>query len=146
MRAVLQRVKHGRVTIEGNITADIQQGLVILLGIGPTDTPENLQAAAKKIALMRIFEDDQHKMNRSILDVGGSAVVVSQFTLYADTRKGNRPSFTDAAPPAQASALVDQFVQFLRDQGIPTQTGVFGADMLVDISNDGPVTIILRDD
>ncbi len=146
MRAVLQRVKHGRVTINGTVTADIQQGLVILLGIGPGDTPDNLLAAAKKIALMRIFEDDQRKMNRSILDVGGSAVVVSQFTLYADTRKGNRPSFTDAAPPALASALVDQFVQFLRDQGVPTQTGVFGADMLVDISNDGPVTILLRDD
>ena len=146
MRAVLQRVKHGRVTIEGNVNADIGQGFVILLGIGPTDTEENLLAAAKKIALMRVFEDDQHKMNRSILDIGGSAVVVSQFTLYADTRKGNRPSFTDAAPPAQASMLVDRFVEFLRDQGVPTQTGIFGADMLVDISNDGPVTIILRDD
>lgn len=146
MRAVLQRVKHGRVTITGTVTADIQQGLVILLGIGPADTPENLLTATKKISLLRIFEDDQHKMNRSILDIGGSAVVVSQFTLYADTRKGNRPSFTDAAPPEQASALVDQFVQFLRDQGVPTQTGVFGADMLVDISNDGPVTILLRDD
>lgn len=146
MRAVVQRVKRGRVTIEGQVTADIEQGLVILLGIGPTDTETNLLAAAKKIALMRIFEDDQHKMNRSILDVGGSAVVVSQFTLYADTRKGNRPSFTDAAPPAQANALVDKFVQFLREQGVPTQTGIFGADMLVDISNDGPVTILLRDD
>lgn len=146
MRAVLQRVKRGRVTIEGQVTADIEQGLVILLGIGPTDTETNLLAAAKKIALMRIFEDDQHKMNRSILDAGGSAVVVSQFTLYADTRKGNRPSFTDAAPPAQANALVDKFVQFLREQGVPTQTGIFGADMLVDISNDGPVTILLRDD
>jgi D-tyrosyl-tRNA(Tyr) deacylase len=146
MRAVLQRVKHGRVTIEGKVNADIGQGLVILLGIGPTDTEENLLTAARKIALMRIFEDDQRKMNRSILDIGGSAVVVSQFTLYADTRKGNRPSFTDAAPPALASTLVDKFVQFLRDQGVPTQTGIFSADMLVDISNDGPVTIILRDD
>jgi len=146
MRAVLQRVKHGRVTIAGNIAADIDRGLVILLGIGPTDTEVNLLAAARKISLMRIFEDDQHKMNRSILDVGGSAIVVSQFTLYADTRKGNRPSFTDAALPDQASALVDRFVQFLRDQGVPVQTGVFGADMLVDISNDGPVTIVLRDD
>ncbi len=146
MRAVLQRVKHGRVTIEGKVNADIGQGFIILLGIGPTDTDENLLAAAKKITLMRVFEDDQRKMNRSILDIGGSAVVVSQFTLYADTRKGNRPSFTDAAPPALASALVDKFVQFLRDQGVPTETGIFGADMLVDISNDGPVTIILRDD
>jgi D-tyrosyl-tRNA(Tyr) deacylase len=146
MRVVLQRVKHGRVTIEGKVTADIQQGLVILLGIGPADTEANLLAAARKISLLRIFEDDQHKMNRSILDVGGSAVVVSQFTLYADTRKGNRPSFTYAAPPEQASALVDKFVGFLRDLGVPTQTGIFGADMLVDISNDGPVTILLRDD
>ena len=96
--------------------------------------------------MMRIFEDNQHKMNRSILDVGGSAIVVSQFTLYADTRKGNRPSFIDAAPPAQASALVDRFVEFLKAEGVHTQTGIFGADMLVDISNDGPVTIILRDD
>jgi D-aminoacyl-tRNA deacylase len=146
MRAVLQRVKHGRVTIEGSVNADIQLGLVILLGIGPTDTETNLLAAAKKVSLMRIFEDDAHKMNLSILDIGGSAIVVSQFTLYADTRKGNRPSFTDAAPPQQAASLIDRFVQFLRDQGVPTQSGVFGADMLVDISNDGPVTIILRDD
>jgi D-aminoacyl-tRNA deacylase len=146
MRAVLQRVKQGRVTIDGSVTADIQQGLVILLGIGPTDTETNLLAAAKKISLMRIFEDDARKMNLSILDIGGSAIVVSQFTLYADTRKGNRPSFTDAAPPQQAVLLVDRFVQFLRNQGVPTQTGVFGADMLVEISNDGPVTIILRDD
>ncbi|NLF50914.1 MAG: D-tyrosyl-tRNA(Tyr) deacylase [Leptolinea sp.] len=146
MRAVIQRVKHGRVTIEGAVTADIQLGLVILLGIGPEDTAEKLLAAAKKIALMRIFEDDQRKMNRSIIDVGGSAIVVSQFTLYADTRKGNRPSFIGAAPPDLARPLVDQFVQFLQDQGVPTQTGVFGADMLVDISNDGPVTIILQDD
>lgn len=146
MRAVIQRVRHGRVTIGGEITADIQHGMVILLGIGPTDTEANLLAAARKISLLRIFEDDQHKMNRSILEVSGSAIVVSQFTLYADTRKGNRPSFIDAAPPALASALVDTFVQFLREQGIPTQTGVFGADMLVDISNDGPVTILLRDD
>ena len=146
MRAVIQRVKHGRVTIGGEVTADIQHGMVILLGIGPTDTEVNLLAAARKIALLRIFEDDQHKMNRSILDVGGSAIVVSQFTLYADTHKGNRPSFIDAAPPEQASTLVDTFVQLLRNQGVPTQTGIFGADMLVDISNDGPVTILLRDD
>jgi D-tyrosyl-tRNA(Tyr) deacylase len=146
MRAVIQRVKYGKVTISGEITAEIQHGMVILLGIGPTDTEANLLAAARKISLLRIFEDDQHKMNRSILDAGGSAIVVSQFTLYADTRKGNRPSFVDAAPTEQASALVDRFVQLLREQGVPTQTGVFGADMLVDISNDGPVTIILRDD
>ena len=146
MRAVIQRVKHGRVTIDGKVTADVHHGMVILLGIGPSDTEVNLSTAARKIALLRIFEDDQHKMNRSILDVGGSAIVVSQFTLYADTHKGNRPSFIDAAPPEKASALVDTFVELLRSQGVPTQTGVFGADMLVDITNDGPVTILLRDD
>lgn len=146
MRAVIQRVNHGRVTIAGEVTAEIGRGMVILLGIGPSDSEANLLTAAKKISMLRIFEDDQQKMNRSILDTGGSAIVVSQFTLYADTRKGNRPSFVDAAPPALASALFDRFVDFLREQGVPTQTGVFAADMLVNISNDGPVTIILRDD
>jgi D-tyrosyl-tRNA(Tyr) deacylase len=146
MRAVIQRVKQGKVTIGGKVTAEIGSGMVILLGIGPADSEANLLTAAKKISMLRIFEDDQQKMNRSILDTGGSAIVVSQFTLYADTRKGNRPSFVDAAPPAQASALFDRFVDLLREQGVPTQTGVFAADMLVDISNDGPVTIILRDD
>lgn len=141
MRAVIQRVNYGRVTIEGRVTADIGKGLVILLGIGPGDDVEKSAALAKKIAQLRIMEDAQGKMNLSILDTGGSAVVVSQFTLYADTRKGNRPSFTDAAPPQTASPLVDHFVAQLRALGIPTQTGEFGAHMLVALENDGPVTI-----
>ena len=141
MRAVIQRVNYGRVTIEGRVTADIGKGLVILLGIGPGDDVEKSAALAKKIAQLRIMEDAQGKMNLSILDTGGSAVVVSQFTLYADTRKGNRPSFTDAAPPQTASPLVDHFVAQLRAIGIPTQTGEFGAHMLVALENDGPVTI-----
>ena len=99
---------------------------------------------AEKIAVLRIFEDDQGKMNLSVLDIGGSAIVVSQFTLYADTRKGRRPSFTDAAPPELARPLVDRFAELLRQQGVPTQTGEFGATMLVDIANDGPVTIWLE--
>ena len=141
MRAVIQRVNYGRVTIDGRVTADIGKGLVILLGIGPGDDAEKSAALAKKIAQLRIMEDGQGKMNLSILDTGGSAVVVSQFTLYADTRKGNRPSFTDAAPPQTASPLVDHFVAQLRALGIPTQTGEFGAHMLVALENDGPVTI-----
>jgi len=141
VRAVIQRVNYGRVTIDGRVTADIGKGLVILLGIGPGDDEEKSAALAKKIAQLRIMEDAQGKMNLSILDTGGSAVVVSQFTLYADTRKGNRPSFTDAAPPQTASPLVDHFVAQLRALGIPTQTGEFGAHMLVALENDGPVTI-----
>lgn len=141
MRAVIQRVNYGRVTIEGRVTADIGKGLVILLGIGPGDDAEKSTALAKKIAQLRIMEDAQGKMNLSILDTGGSAVVVSQFTLFADTRKGNRPSFTEAAPPQIASPLVDHFVAQLRGFGIPVQTGEFGAHMLVALENDGPVTI-----
>lgn len=143
MRAVVQRVTHGRVTVEGKTLADIGPGMVILLGIGPGDSEEKAAALAKKIALLRIFEDEQGKINKSILDVGGSAIVVSQFTLYADTRKGNRPSFVDAAPPDLARPLVDRFAALLGEQGVPVQTGEFGAHMLVEILNDGPVTIWL---
>lgn len=144
MRAVVQRVNYGRVTIDGRITADIGKGLVILLGVGPDDNEEKSTALAQKIAKLRIMEDDQGKMNLSLLDVGGSAVVVSQFTLFADTHKGNRPSFINAAPPEIASPLVDHFVGQLTAQGIPTQTGEFGAHMLVALENDGPVTIWLE--
>ena len=144
MRAVLQRVLNGSVTVEGQVIARIGPGLVILLGIGPGDTPEQARALAEKIALLRIFEDDQGKMNRSILDARGEAIVVSQFTLYADTRKGRRPSFTGAALPEQARPLVDQFVRFLAAQGVPTQAGEFGAAMQVALTNDGPVTILLE--
>ena len=119
-------------------------GLVILAGIGPDDSPEKMQSMAKKIGALRIFQDAQGKMNLSILDVQGAAIVVSQFTLYADTRRGNRPSFIEAAPPVLASPLVDTFIQCLSGQGIPTQSGEFGAHMLVDIANDGPVTILLE--
>jgi D-tyrosyl-tRNA(Tyr) deacylase len=144
MRAVVQRVNFGRVTIDDRVTADIGKGLVILLGVGPGDNEEKSAALAKKIAQLRIHEDDQGKMNLSILDTGGSAVVVSQFTLFADTRKGNRPSFVNAAPPEVASPLVDHFVAQLRSYGIPTQTGEFGAHMRVALENDGPVTIWLE--
>ena len=141
MRAVVQRVNYGRVTIDGRVTADIGRGLVILLGVGPDDSEEKAEALAKKIAQLRIMEDCDGRMNLSVLDTGGSVVVVSQFTLFADTRKGNRPSFIGAAPPDIASPLVDHFVAQLRSYGITTQTGKFGAHMLVALENDGPVTI-----
>ena len=117
---------------------------MILLGIGPQDGEEQALFLADKIAHLRIFEDDQEKMNLSVLDVHGEAIVVSQFTLYADTRKGRRPSFTDAAAPGLAEPLFVRFSELLAQQGIPTQKGVFGAHMLVEIANDGPVTIILE--
>ena len=144
MRALVQRVTSGKVTIDDQVVASIGPGLVILLGIGHGDTEEQAQFLAEKIAVLRIFQDENSKFNRSILDVGGSAIVVSQFTLYADTRKGRRPSFTDAATPELAAPLVDKFASLLAMQGIPTQTGIFGAHMLVEIENDGPVTIWLE--
>ena len=141
MRVVLQRVQHGRVTVEGRTVAEIGPGLVILLGIGPDDGEEQAQYLADKIANLRIFEDLGGKMNQSLLDVDGEAIVVSQFTLYADTRKGRRPSFTDAAPAEIAHSLVERFVELLNSKGVATQSGKFGAHMLVEIANDGPVTI-----
>jgi D-tyrosyl-tRNA(Tyr) deacylase len=141
MRALLQRVREGRVTVEGKIIAEIGPGLVILLGVGPEDGNEQIKYLSHKIANLRIFEDDEGKMNLSLLDVGGEALVVSQFTLYADTNKGRRPSFTDAAPPDMAEPLVEQFAERLANEGVPTQTGEFGAYMQVEIHNDGPVTI-----
>ena len=144
MRAIIQRVNFGQVTIHQKLVADIQTGLVILLGIGRDDDQSKAAQMAKKIAQLRIFEDENEKMNLSLLDIKGSAIVVSQFTLYADTRKGNRPSFIDAAPPEMASPLVDFFVEELRKLEIPVQTGEFGAHMYVHLQNDGPVTISLE--
>ena len=144
MRALVQRVKYGKVTVAGQITAQIDQGLVILLGIGHADTSEQVTYLAEKIATLRIFEDDAGKMNLSLLDVKGGAILVSQFTLYADTRKGRRPSFTDAALPEHARPLVEAFADQLRSFGIPTDQGIFGAEMMVEIHNDGPVTIWLE--
>jgi D-tyrosyl-tRNA(Tyr) deacylase len=141
MRVVLQRVSHGRVSVDGRSVAEIGLGLVILVGVGAQDGEEQARYLAEKIANLRVFEDDQGKINRSLLEVGGAAIVVSQFTLYADTRKGRRPSFTDAALPEIARPLVERFAGLLRAQGVPAQTGEFGAHMLVEIDNDGPVTI-----
>ena len=144
MRAILQRVSLARVRVESRILAEIGLGLMILLGVEKEDTHEKADKLAQKIANLRIFNDTQGKMNLSVMDVHGDAIVVSQFTLMADTRKGNRPSFVDAAPPELASPLVDYFTQQLNQMGVPAQSGEFGAHMLVEITNDGPVTISLK--
>jgi D-tyrosyl-tRNA(Tyr) deacylase len=138
---VIQRVSRGRVVVQERVVAEIGPGLIILLGIGPDDGDDEARSLVEKIANLRIFEDADGKMNRSLLETGGQAIVVSQFTLYADTRKGRRPSFTDAAVPEVASPLVERFASMLRDLGVPTLTGEFGAHMLVEIANDGPVTL-----
>lgn len=143
MRAVIQRVAKGQVTIDARVTASIGSGFVILLGVEKTDNPEKADSLARKISNLRVFSDGAGKLNLSILDIQGKAIVVSQFTLMADTHKGNRPSFIDAAPPEIASPLVDYFIETLKKLGIETQSGEFGADMLVEIHNDGPVTILL---
>jgi len=144
MRAVLQRVRRGRVSVDGATVAEIGAGLVILLGVGRGDTPAEAEALAEKTGVLRIFEDADGKMNRSVIDSGGEALVVSQFTLYADTAKGRRPSFLDAADPADAEPLVRRYAEDLQRAGIGTRLGVFGAHMLVEIENDGPVTVILE--
>lgn len=144
MKAVLQRVRSGRVLIDKKTVAEIGHGLVILLGVGEGDTRAEAEWLAEKCAVLRVFEDEGGKTNLSIQDVQGEAIVVSQFTLYADTKKGRRPSFIHAAGPEIAEPLVDHFIEHLREQGVRTQTGRFGAHMLVEIQNDGPVTILLE--
>ncbi len=146
MKAVLQRVRRGRVSVDGDTIATIERGLVILIGVGQADTVNEAEWLAEKCAVLRVFEDEQGKTNLSVQDVGGEVLVVSQFTLYADTRKGRRPSFINAAPPELAQPLVDHFVDHLGRLGVSVQKGVFGAHMLVEIENDGPVTILLERD
>jgi D-tyrosyl-tRNA(Tyr) deacylase len=143
MRIVLQRVKQARVSVNGQCVAQIGLGVVILIGITHSDGEAEALWLAEKCSTLRIFEDEHGKTNLSIQDVGGEAIVVSQFTLYADTRRGRRPSFIQAADPEKAEPLVARFAQALAAQGIPTQMGRFGAHMLVEIENDGPVTILL---
>lgn len=144
MRLVIQRVRKGWVSVEREMVAEINRGFAILVGVGHTDTEAEVKWLAEKCAHLRIFEDEGGKTNLSILDVGGEALVVSQFTLYADTRKGRRPSFINAAVPELAEPLVQKFAQELTYQGIPTSMGVFGAHMVVGIENDGPVTIVME--
>jgi D-aminoacyl-tRNA deacylase len=146
MRVVLQRVSRAKVTVEGRVTGEIGAGLMILLGVGREDTSAVAVATAEKCANLRIFEDDQGKMNRSLLDVKGNALVVSQFTLYGDARGQRRPSFISAAPPGQARALYEEFCEALRKLGVTVATGVFQAMMSVELVNEGPVTILLDSD
>ena len=146
MRAVLQRVSRARVTVEGKITGEIGAGLMILLGVGREDSPAVAANLAEKCANLRIFEDDQGKMNRSLLEVKGSALVVSQFTLYGDARGQRRPSFITAAPPELAKSLYEEFCATLRKLGVTVATGIFQAMMSVELVNEGPVTILLDSD
>jgi D-tyrosyl-tRNA(Tyr) deacylase len=146
MRAVVQRVSRARVIVDGSVTGEIANGMVVLLGVGQGDTSAVATGMAEKISNLRIFEDDQRKMNRSLLDVKGSALVVSQFTLYGDARGRRRPSFVAAAPPAQAKKLYEEFSEVLRALGIEVATGIFGAMMSVELVNEGPVTILLDSD
>jgi D-aminoacyl-tRNA deacylase len=146
MRAVVQRVSRARVTADGSVRGEITTGLLILLGVGRDDTSAVAAGLAERIANLRIFEDDQQKMNRSLLDVKGSALLVSQFTLYGDARGQRRPSFVAAAPAQQANSLYEEFAEALRRLGVTVATGVFGAMMSVESVNEGPVTILLDSD
>ena len=144
MRAVVQRVRNASVTVADEIVAEIGPGLVVLLGVAEEDTVAEAERLAGKVARLRIFENDEGRFDRSLLDVSGEALVVSQFTLIADTRKGNRPSFTDAADPGVAEPLYEHFCAALEDEGVRVSRGVFGARMQVALVNDGPVTILLE--
>jgi D-aminoacyl-tRNA deacylase len=143
MRAVIQRVSRAKVTVEGSPTGEIGLGLLVLLGVAREDTENDVNYLAEKIAGMRIFEDENGKMNRSVVDVGGSVLVVSQFTLYGDVRRGKRPSFDAAAPPEHACQLYEKFVERIRAIGLRCETGRFQAMMQVELVNEGPVTILL---
>jgi D-tyrosyl-tRNA(Tyr) deacylase len=145
MKAVCQRVTRAAVAVDGETRASIGRGLVVLLGVARDDTVEVAGRLAEKVARLRIFEDDRGRFDRSLLDVAGAALVVSQFTLIADTRKGNRPSFANAAPPEQSEPLYERFCEALQTSGVPNvQTGIFGARMAVELVNEGPVTIVLQ--
>src|SRR6202521_4669147 len=146
MRAVLQRVSRAKVTVEGRVTGEVAAGLMILLGVGREDTSAVAASMAEKCANLRIFEDDQGKMNRSLLDIKGSALVVSQFTLYGDARGQRRPSFITAAPPEKAKALYEEFARAMQGLGVAVATGIIQTMMSVEMVNEGPVTILLDSD
>ena len=143
MRVVIQRVSASKVTVDGVVVGEIGPGLCILVGVAPDDTAHDAERLADKIANLRIFADEEGKMNRSLLDIGGAVLAISQFTLYADCRKGRRPSFVKAASPEVGNARYEHFVGRLRDMNIEVATGVFGAEMKVEITNEGPVTIVM---
>jgi D-aminoacyl-tRNA deacylase len=144
MKAVVQRVSEARVCVRGEVVGEIGAGLCVLLGVARGDGPEQAERLAGKVARLRVFEDDAGRFDRSLLDVDGEALVVSQFTLLADTAKGNRPSFTEAAAPEEAEPVYERFCEELGRLGVPVASGVFGARMEIELTNDGPVTIVLR--
>ena len=144
MRIVVQRVSRASVDIDGVVVGSIDAGFLLLIGIEPSDTEDDILRAGEKVANLRVFPDEAGQMNRSLVETGGSALVVSQFTLLGDARKGRRPSFVGAAPPEQAEAMVERFVEVMRSSGIHVETGVFGASMEVELVNSGPVTILLE--
>ena len=144
MRAVVQRVASSRVTVDERVTGEVKKGLLVLLGVTHDDTSKDVDYMVDKVTNLRIFEDENDKMNLSLKDIGGEVMAVSQFTLYGDARKGRRPSFSDAARPDVANPLYEEFVEKLRAQGITVGTGVFGAHMMVELTNDGTVTILLE--
>ena len=143
MRAVIQRVSRASVTVDGEITGKIGKGILVLLGVCDEDTDSDIVYLADKIVGLRIFEDEDEKMNLSLLDIGGEILVVSQFTLFGDCRKGKRPSFSSAGKPEYANEMYEKFISYIKEKGFDTQHGIFGADMKVDLLNDGPVTLLL---
>ena len=143
MRAVVQRVSRASVTVEEKITGSIEQGLLVLLGVGKDDTDKDIAFIADKVVNLRIFEDTDGKMNLSVKDIGGGVLLISQFTLFGDCRKGRRPDFTQAGPPQLAKKLYEKTIEAINEKGIPVQTGIFAAHMDIDSINDGPVTLIL---
>lgn len=144
MKVVVQRVSHASVTIADRVAGEIGQGLLLLVGFGRIEERSDLEWMARKVVGLRIFRDEEGKMNRSVVDVGGAILIVSQFTLYGDARKGNRPSFVQAGDPAESEALYRQFVEMVRSAGVRVETGEFGADMQVELLNDGPVTLLIE--
>ena len=146
MRAVVQRVLNANVKIEGKVHAEIEKGLLVLLGVRPEDDEKAMEYMTDKLTNIRIFEDENGKMNKSVKDIGGEILIVPNFTLYGDARKGRRPGFTAAGSPAEAQKVFEKFVENIKGAGVPIKTGVFQADMNVNISNDGPVTILLDSD
>ena len=146
MRAIVQRVKHASVTVDGEVIGKIEQGFLVLVGVKCGDTEKNADFIIKKCCGLRVFEDSEEKMNLSLTDIGGSLLIVPNFTLYADCKKGFRPGFSDAAPPAEAERLYNYVVEGCRQSGIPVETGSFGADMKVELLNDGPITLLIENE
>jgi D-aminoacyl-tRNA deacylase len=143
MKAVIQRVRHASVTVEGRVTGRIGPGLLVFVGVGPDDGGRDVEFIADKVVNLRVFEDDGGKMNRSVTDIGGAVLLISQFTLFGDCRKGRRPDFTAAGPPALAQSVYNDVIEAVRQKGVGVQTGVFAADMQIEALNDGPVTLLL---